>query len=161
MRYAVIRPLDVSNGEGVGVSLFIQGCSIHCKGCFQPETWDFEGGKLYTQEIQNKILELLKPSYIQRFSILGGEPLENCNLFKLANLINAVKKMRPDIKIWLYTGYTVDQLREKLDDLGYLKYILTHINVLVAGPFIEEEKDLSLKWCGSRNQTVIGLSEGH
>lgn len=159
MRYAAIRSLDISNGEGVGVSLFVQGCSIRCPGCFQSETWNFEGGKEYTQETQNKILNLLKAPYIERFSILGGEPLEECNWFKLANLINIVNKMRPDIKIWLYTGYTVEQLKEKDDSLGYLEYILNNIDVLIAGPFIQEEKDLSLPWCGSRNQKVIYMKE--
>lgn len=163
MRYAAIRPIDVSNGEGLGAALFVQGCSLRCKGCFQPETWNFEGGQEFTQEIVQKILTMIAPAHISRFSILGGEPLENANYYTLACLINQVRQTRPNIKIWLYTGYTCDQLREKLQESNtkYLQYILEHTDVLVAGPFIEEEKDLSLKWCGSRNQQVIYMSERH
>lgn len=158
MRYAAIRSIDISNGKDVGCSLFVQGCSIHCKGCFQPQTWDFDGGKEYTQETENKILELIMPEYIKRFSILGGEPLEDCNLFTLAILIKKIKATKPHIKIWLYTGYTAEQLLERIKNeknTHYLRAILDMVDILVAGPFIEEQKDLSLPWCGSRNQQVI------
>lgn len=164
MRYAAIRPIDVSNGEGLGVALFIQGCSIHCKGCFQPETWDFNGGEKFTQETMATLFEYLDHDYIKRFSILGGEPLEDRNLFELANLIYLIKTLKPKLHIWLYTGYTTEQLRQRLKEekeVHYLKMILETIDVLVAGPFIEEEKDLGLKWSGSRNQTVIYFNKGH
>lgn len=158
MRYAAIRPIDVSNGEGIGVALFVQGCSIHCKGCFQPETWDFNGGQEFTQETKEKIFNYLRQPGITRFTILGGEPLEWCNLFELSKLINQVREKFPHIKIWLYSGYTAEQLAERIREqpkIHYLKYILNNIDVLIDGPFIEEEKDLGLKWCGSRNQQVI------
>lgn len=160
MRYAAIRPFDVSNGTGLGVALFIQGCSLHCKGCFQPETWDFNGGQEFTQEAKEKIFDYLRQPGITRFTILGGEPLEECNLFELSKLIHQIRDQFPHIKIWLYSGYTTEQLAQRIreqQEVHYLKYILNNIDVLVAGPFIEEEKDLSLKWCGSRNQEVIYL----
>lgn len=159
MRYAALRSMDISNGEGIGASLFVQGCSIRCPGCFQPETWDFKGGKEYTQETKEKILKLIEPDYVERFSILGGEPLEKCNWFELACLINAIKKKRPDIKIWLYSGYKKNNIFIESWYSPYLEYIINNIDVLVAGPFVQEEKDLSLPWCGSRNQEVIRLKE--
>lgn len=158
MRYAAIRSMDISNGEGVGASLFVQGCSIRCPGCFQPETWDFNGGKDFDTDARDKVLEVIKPDYITRFSVLGGEPLESINLFPLATLLQQIKQEKPEIKIWLYTGYTIDQIRERVNEeknSHYLKAILDNINVIVAGPFIQEQKDLSLPWCGSRNQQVI------
>lgn len=158
MRYAAIRSMDISNGEGVGASLFVQGCSIRCPGCFQPETWDFNGGKNFDTDARDKVLEVIKPDYITRFSVLGGEPLESINLFPLATLLQQIKQEKPEIKIWLYTGYTIDQIRERVKEeknSHYLKAILDNINVIVAGPFIQEQKDLSLPWCGSRNQQVI------
>ena len=160
MRYAALRSLDISNGEGIGASLFVQGCSIRCPGCFQPQTWDFNGGKSYTQETKEKILELVKPPHIERFSILGGEPLEEQNWFELACLINSIKQIRPDIKIWVYSGYEAEDLLIKSWRSTYLKYILDNIDVLVAGPFIQEEQDLSLPWCGSRNQKIVVMKEG-
>lgn len=159
MRYAALRSMDISNGEGVGASLFVQGCSIRCPGCFQPETWDFEGGKLLTTSTIDSIANLVKPDYIERFSVLGGEPLEDQNLHWLACIINKVKMTKPNIKIWLYSGYTYDNLKQRAKDEIYLQWILDNIDVLVAGPFIQEEKDLSLPWCGSRNQEVIYMKE--
>lgn len=132
--------------------------SIRCKGCFNSNTWDFDDGKPYTEETKNKILKIIEPVYIDRFSILGGEPLEDCNLYELAILINLIKKKKPNIRIWLYTGYTMEQLLYRVQnekDVHYLKSILDTVDVIVAGPFIEEQKDLSLPWCGSRNQQVI------
>lgn len=164
MRYAAIRPIDVSNGEGLGVALFIQGCSIHCPGCFQPETWNFNGGEVFEINAMNRILHYIDNPQITRFSILGGEPLEDCNLYELARLIHIVKEYKPKIKIWLYTGYTVEQLRKRLKCkkyTKYLKYILESLDVLVAGPFVEEEKDYCLQWCGSRNQQVIYYHNNH
>lgn len=157
MRYAAIRPLDISNGEGLGVALFIQGCNRHCKGCFQPETWDFNDGQEFTQETKEKLFNYLRQPGITRFTLLGGEPLEECNLFELSKLIRQIKEQFPHIKIWLYTGFYYKELIEKAysSEVKYLQYILNNIDVLVDGPFIEEEKDLSLPWCGSRNQNII------
>lgn len=171
MRYAQIRPMDISNGEGIGVALFTQGCPIHCKGCFQPETWDFEGGKDFGEDEMSLILELMDKPHITRFSILGGEPLSLVNLPALRAVILNVKCNFPEKKIWMWTGYTWDQIvskwhdldtQGKLDDFDYylmdaLEDILANIDYLIAGPFIEEQKDLTLLWRGSRNQEVLDM----
>lgn len=153
MRYAQIRNMDISNGEGIGASLFVQGCHFHCKGCHNPEQWSFDGGKLYTEKEEAAILEIVDKPYIKRFSVLGGEPLELCNLSELLCLIKRIKQKRPDIKIWLYTGYTWEVLQDSDNEM--MKKIFDNIDVLVDGQFIEEEKDLSLSFRGSRNQRLI------
>lgn len=161
MRYARIRKMDISNGLGVGVSLFVQGCHFHCPECFNKETWDFNGGQEYTKKTTETILELLDQPQITRFSILGGEPLEPCNLYPLSIVINAIKKEKPDIKIWLYTGYTYENLlvRKERENINYLTFILNNIDVLVDGQFIQEKKDISYKYAGSTNQRVIDLNK--
>lgn len=171
MRYAQIRKMDISNGLGVGASLFVQGCHFHCKNCFNPETWDFDGGKEYTQETKETILKLIEPEYITRFSILGGEPLESQNSFHLAELINLIKRKRPDIKIWVYTGYTIENLYSRCyatvgedfeatpTQCRYLRYILNSIDVLVDGQFQEDKKNLTYPFAGSTNQKVIDMQE--
>lgn len=157
MRYAQIRKMDISNGLGVGAALFVQGCHFHCKNCFNPETWDFDGGKEYTEETQQTILKLIEPEYITRFSILGGEPLEPQNHFELAKLINLIKEKRPDVKIWVYTGYTYENLVNK--ESTYVEYLLNNIDVLVDGQFQEDKKDLTYPFAGSTNQRVILMQE--
>ena len=158
MRIAQIRKMDISNGLGVGVSIFTQGCHFHCPGCHNYEIWSFEGGELLTKEKELQIIEAISPSYIHRFSILGGEPLEDCNLESLANLITKVKRNKPKIKIWLYTGWTFEELLTKIKkDQGHLDFILNNIDVLVDGPFIQEQKDLTLKFKGSKNQRVLDM----
>lgn len=169
MRIASIRSMDISNGIGIGVSLFTQGCHFHCKNCFNPETWDFNGGKEYTQETVDTILKLVEPEYITRFSILGGEPLEPQNSFYLAELINLIKRKRPDIKIWVYTGYTIENLYSRCyctiggdseatsSQYSHLRYILNNIDVLVDGQFQEDKKDLTYPFAGSTNQRVIDM----
>lgn len=153
--------MDISNGLGVGVALFTQGCPIHCPGCFQPETWSLNGGEEYTAETEEKILELIDRPYISRFSILGGEPLIERNLFLLSTLISKIKAIRPDIKIWLYSGYTIEQLQDRLKNniTGYLQYILNSIDILVIGPFIQEQKDITLQFKGSANQRLLDMWE--
>ena len=162
MRYAALRPIDISNGEGIGVALFTQGCSIHCKGCFQPQTWDFYGGEVFTQKTEEILFEYLANPVITRFSILGGEPLERCNWEDISRLLREVRFRFPHIKVWLYTGYDYERV---VDTANYsmggekLKEILDNVDVLVAGPFIEDEKDLGLKWCGSSNQEIIRFDQ--
>lgn len=154
--------MDVANGNGIGVSLYTQGCSHRCAHCFNPETWDFEGGQEFTQETQNTILDLLDQSYVDHFSILGGEPLEPQNTYPLACLISKIKSEHPHIKIWLWTGYTWETLQETIrttDRAKYLEYILENIDYLIDGPFIQEQKDLTLSWRGSRNQRIIKSAE--
>ena len=160
MRYNTINSCECTNGLGWGVSLFTQGCSIHCKGCFNPETWNFEGGKEVTTKVESELYKLMDKSYIKRFSVLGGEPLSEQNLEQLSYLIVSMKANYPNKKIWIWTGYTWDEIQERLKKPTKLWIILRHTDYLVAGPFIQEEKDLTLKWRGSRNQEIIKLKNG-
>lgn len=152
MRYAKVD-LECCNGVGWGLSLFVQGCSRHCKGCFNPDTWDYQGGKPFTQETLNTILAALQKPYTTRFSILGGEPLEPQNYRTLAEVIQEIRQTMPKIKIWLWTGKTIKELKTEQDD--DLSFILQNIDVIVDGPFILERADKTLPWRGSKNQRVI------
>ena len=205
MRYASIRNLDVSNGENIGVSLFTQGCDRkpHCKNCFNPETWDFNGGKEWTEKTKNKFMELIDRPYIKRISILGGEPLAEQNLDDVLSLIKEIrekypisqnpnsenigksrvledensKEIRisfPEKTIWLYTGYTFEEC-QPFSENGLLpgsKFapnlqkilkkrweIISNVDVLVDGEYIDGQRDLTKKWAGSKNQQVINVKE--
>lgn len=157
MRYNLIRKMDISNGKGIGVSIFTQGCPIRCKGCFNKDTWDFNGGKLYTQETQDIILELIKPDYITKFATLGGETLLHQNIPDLLSLVKAIKEERPDIKIWCWTGQLYENLR-RIDD-WQLQELINNFDYLIDGPFIQEKKDLTLLFRGSSNQRIIDIKE--
>lgn len=158
MRYAGIIKNDVAAGEGVCVTFFTQGCSRHCPGCHNPETWDFNGGYEFTQETLNNIIKALKANGVQRnFCIMGGEPLNSENLFLTDLIITEVKKYYPDIKIYVWTGYTYEELLDRSENL--LQNILRNINVLVDGPFIQEKRDITLAMRGSSNQRIIELKE--
>lgn len=209
MRYAQIRSLDISNGENVGVALFVQGCHFHCKNCFNSETWDFNGGKEWTPDVKEKFLELVDRQYIKRVSILGGEPLADENLDDVLDLIteinkrynfqkidpvnpckmgvseyenaNKIRLLFPQKTIWLYTGYRVRGIQEGLfvltpnvitDKISDHKEIINMANedvkrsdiikkcdVLIDGRYIEEKRDITLKWCGSSNQRVINVQK--
>ena len=162
MKYAQLRSMDVSNGKGIGVSLFTQGCPIRCEGCHNSSIWDFAEGKEYNTKTINKILKAIQPDWVERFSILGGEPLVTANLKELLILITIIKSIKPNIKIWIYTGYTYEQLQEKVsNDFKdyYINPILKTADVLVDGPFIQEKKDLTLKFKGSSNQRIIDLQK--
>ena len=159
MKYSAIKNCDIANGEGVRVSVFVSGCNHHCKGCFNKETWDFNHGKTLTFETVQDIGEMLEPDYISGLTVLGGEPLDPLNtngvnfLLELVSMgINREKK-----NIWLYTGYTWDELMDRIFKNGdtELRSILEYVDVLVDGRFIEEEKDISLVFRGSRNQNII------
>lgn len=153
MKYNIIIPNDVVNGEGVCTSFFVQGCPHHCPGCFNEETWDFKGGQEYTDHTKWEIIQALGANGIQRnFSVLGGEPLAPQNLPMTEEVINAVRHAYPNITIYLWTGYTFDEILSNLND--NLKSILVNIDVLIDGPFIEDLKDLSLKLRGSSNQHI-------
>ena len=160
MRYAQITPFEVCNGKGAGVSLFTQGCHFHCKGCFNQESWDFCGGKEWTEEIENKFFELINKPYIKRVSILGGEPLANENVADVFNLMIKIKDKFPDKSIWLYTGYNFgDIINCPLRDIHttYRRKAMSMCDVVIDGRFVEELKDLTLKFCGSKNQRVIDV----
>lgn len=151
MRYAKIRKMDISNGEGVRVSLFVQGCSFHCKNCFNPETWDFNLGKEFTTTEIQKIIELANKDYIAGLSVLGGEPLHNNNVDEVFHIVSTFKEKFPNKDIWLWTGF---KFEDAIKD-SKRKFILSKIDVLIDGQFEEDKKDLTLKWRGSSNQRVI------
>lgn len=155
MRYAGIIENDVVNGEGVCVSLFTQGCPHRCKGCFNPETWEFEGGIEEDVKILTlKIMNLIQKNGIQRnLSILGGEPLCLENRMQVNFIVKHIKERFPNIKIFLWTGYTVEELVKK-NDL-YINEILKTVDLIIDGSFIEEERDITLKLRGSKNQRIL------
>lgn len=151
MKYAKIRKMDISNGEGVRVSLFVQGCSFHCKNCFNQETWDFNGGKEFTTAEIQKIIELANKDYIAGLSVLGGEPLHNNNVNEVFHIVATFKEKFPNKDIWLWTGF---KFEDAIKD-SKRKFILRNIDVLIDGQFEEDKKNLTLKWRGSSNQRVI------
>lgn len=161
MNYCEIKNCDIANGLGVRVSLFVSGCTHHCKGCFNEDTWDFNYGKPFTKEIEDQIIEYLKPDYIQGLSLLGGEPFEKANQRVLLPFLKRVKKAYPDKTIWCYSGYLLDEelLKESRARCEATDEMLSLIDVLVDGEFVEELKDISLKFKGSSNQRVIDLKE--
>lgn len=189
IRYAQIRSLDLSNGEGVGVALFVQGCHFHCENCFNPETWDFDGGKEWTEEVKNKFITLANRSYIKRISILGGEPLAEENLDDVLDLVNKFRLSSPQKSIWLYTGNTISTCKYfddtiftfqpsyyhpnplnnkhvKVDEKAFLIKqdrkrieIIKNVDVLVDGQYIDSLRDVTLPWCGSSNQKVIDIQQ--
>jgi len=150
MRYNKIRKMDISNGPGVRVSIFFQGCTFHCKECFNPETHDFNGGKEFTDETVEKVLELASKDYIVGLSILGGEPMHPKNIEGSLKLAKAFKEKYPDKTIWVWTGFLFDK---DLKD----KEVLNYIDVLVDGQFKTELHNPLLKWKGSSNQRVIDV----
>ena len=160
MHYGTIKKTDIANGVGVRVSLFVSGCRRHCKNCFNPETWNFAYGTPFTEQSQAEILQALAPGYISGLSILGGEPFERENQHDLLPLVRAVKQAYPEKSIWCYTGYVLEA--DLLNPAGQVRSedtdaLLSCIDVLVDGPFIEEQKDISLRFRGSRNQRLLDL----
>ena len=157
MNYATIKNCDIANGPGVRVSLFVSGCHHHCKGCFNREAWDFSYGQPFTQETIDQILALLKPDYIQGLTLLGGEPFDPRNQEAVLELLRAVKKAYPEKNIWAFTGYLFDKdiLPGKLGDPEITREYVSYLDVLVDGPFVEEKKNLSLRFRGSENQRLI------
>ncbi len=159
MYYGMIKKYDIADGPGVRVSLFVSGCRHHCKGCFNAETWDFCYGQPYTKEVEREILEALAPDYIAGFTVLGGEPFEPENQVEVVTLLKKVRETYPDKTIWCYTGYLydVDLIEEGKVYTPVTKEMLSYIDVLVDGEFIEAQKDLMLEFRGSKNQRIIHL----
>lgn len=169
-----MRSMDISNGENIGVSLFVQGCHFHCYNCFNSETWDFNKGKSWNNESQLKFLNLINRPHIKRVSILGGEPLADENVDDVLKLIKKIRGSFPDKCIWLYTGYiweniwslldlqtndSFDCSEEVLEIYKNRKNIVSNVDVLVDGRYIDDQKDITLKWCGSKNQRVIDVKK--
>ena len=152
MNYGAIKTADIANGPGARVSLFVSGCRNHCKGCFQPETWDFRFGQPFTKETEDELIEALRPDRIQGLSLLGGDPMEPENQAVLIPFLKRLRKELPGKDVWLYTGYSLESVSGS--------EMLDLVDVIVDGPFIEEEKDISLAFRGSRNQRIIRLKGG-
>lgn len=161
MNYATIKELDVANGTGVRVSLFVSGCTHHCPECFNSEAWDFNYGSEYTEETEEKIMKLLSRGYIEGFSLLGGEPFEPCNQRVLVKLLEKIKKTYPEKTVWCYTGYLYDEelKKESRARCEVTDRMLDMIDVLVDGRFVVEKKNLNLLFRGSSNQRVIDLNK--
>lgn len=167
IHYASIRNLDISNGEGVGVALFVQGCHFHCYNCFNIDTWDFNGGKEWTLETEDKLVELASRPYIKRLSILGGEPLADENLNGVLHLVDRFRLSFPNKTIWLYSGYRFDDeecwVKPKNDISNIYRLmrqeIIKNIDVMVDGRYIDSQRDITLKWRGSKNQRVIDCQQ--
>ena len=160
MNYAAIKPCDIANGPGVRVTLFVSGCTHHCKGCFQPETWDFAYGEPFTDEVAQQILDLLSPSYIHGLTLLGGEPFEPENREGLLPLLRRVRAQYPEKTIWAVSGYTYETLLSgKPGPEETIREQLSLVDVLVDGPFVEAKKDLGLRFRGSSNQRLIDLNK--
>ena len=160
MYYGEIKNCDIANGEGVRVTLFVSGCTNHCPGCFQPQTWAFDYGQPFTTQTEDDILEMLSPGYISGLTLLGGEPMEPENQAALLPFVRRVKARYPDKTVWCFTGFTLD----KLLDPAFPKHceateeLLGLIDVLVDGPFVQEKKNLALRFRGSENQRLIDMN---
>ena len=161
MNYAEIKKCDIANGVGARTTLFVSGCTHHCPGCFQPETWDFSYGHPYTHEVEDDIVDSLRPSYVAGLTLLGGEPMEPANQHALVGLLERVKAELPGKTIWCFTGDLLDDLlregsprRTEVTDR-----MLACIDVLVDGPFVLDRKDITLRFRGSSNQRLIDLPQ--
>lgn len=173
MNYAQIRSMDISNGEGIGVSLFVQGCDFHCKNCFNSETWEFSKGQEWNDKTKNQFLKLIEKPFIQRVSILGGEPLHPKNVQNVLKIVDEIRVSYPTKNIWLYTGYTWEEIwikdniktGDKIQDMrgkaikNLRRQVVRMCDVLVDGRYVDELRDVSLHWRGSSNQRVINVQE--
>ena len=161
MNYAAIKEYDIANGEGVRITLFVSGCTNHCFNCFQPETWDFSYGQPYTKETQDSILKFLENPLVAGLTLLGGDPFEFSNQEECVKLCKEIKERFPEKNIWAYTGFIFDQdLLEGGKRHGpYTDEYLSYIDVLVDGPYIDEKRNISLKFRGSENQRIIDVKK--
>lgn len=159
MHYGEIKACDIANGIGVRVSLFVSGCTNHCDECFQPETWDFHYGLPFTRETEDELLRLLQPEYINGLTLLGGEPFEPDNQRVLFPFLLRVREQYPQKTIWAYSGFTLEELMSagNYAHCEVTMSMLEQIDVLVDGRFKADQKDISLRFCGSRNQRLIDM----
>ncbi len=160
MNYATIKPMDVANGPGIRVSLFVSGCEHYCENCFNAEAWDFAYGDVYTPQVEEKILDAMNSPYCKGLSLLGGEPFHPRNQEGLISLVRRTKGRYPDKSIWCYTGYLLeDILAGQVGNLETATALLQNIDVLVDGKFVEELKNLSLRFRGSENQRLLDIPQ--
>lgn len=161
MNYATIKKCDIANGPGVRVSLFVSGCSHHCKGCFNQEAWDYNYGNTFTDKEESEVMEALKPDYIQGLSLLGGEPLDLKNQEGLLPIVKKAKELYPDKPIWCYTGYLFDKqvIGQMSKENETTNELLKYIDYVVDGQFVENLKNPSLKFRGSSNQRIIDVQK--
>lgn len=161
MNYAEIKQYDVANGPGVRISLFVSGCTHHCKGCFNAETWDFNYGKPFTSETIDLIIKYMKPSYIKGITLLGGDPMEPSNQEALIPLLSKIKETYPDKNIWCFTGYDFEKdiLGKMCVENSFTNEFLSYIDILVDGEYIAELYNVNLKFKGSSNQKTIMVKE--
>lgn len=173
MNYHKIEKFSVANGTGIRVVLWVSGCSLHCKGCHNPQTWAFDSGKLFDETAKQELFEALDKPYIQGITFSGGHPLENENIDAIYELCLIIKKNFPEKDIWLYTGYNLDAIlplfqtmprdtyiwNENTILLGRIANIISLCDVVVDGPYIEEQRDITLPFCGSKNQRLIDVKE--
>ena len=159
MNYATIKSRDIANGPGVRVSLFVSGCTHRCPGCFNEEAWDFNFGQPFTQEVIDRILEDLSPSFVKGLTLLGGEPFDPRNQPSIVELLRQVKAKYPEKSIWAFSGYLFDRdiLPGKLGDPDITREYLSYLDVLVDGPFVQAKKNLTLRFRGSENQRLIDV----
>ncbi len=159
MNYATIKNCDIANGPGVRVSLFVSGCTHRCPGCFNEVAWDFDYGEPFTQKTIDSILKMLAPDHIKGLTLLGGEPFEPQNQSAILDLLRQVKAKYPQKSIWAFSGYLFDKdiLAGRLGPWEITEEYLSHLDVLVDGPFVEAKKNLSLRFRGSENQRLIDV----
>ena len=162
MYYGTIKKNDIANGIGVRVSLFVSGCRHYCKGCFNSEAWDFQFGSPYTKSVEKEILEALAPDYVQGFSLLGGEPFEPENQQELIGLLRKIREIYPSKDVWCYTGYLVDVdlIPGGKVHTDVTEEMLSYIDVLVDGEFMQDKKNLMLRFRGSSNQRILVKKDG-
>ncbi len=161
MYFSEIKECDIANGPGVRVTLFVSGCTHHCKGCFNEMTWDFQYGRQFGEQDIEKILKLMEPSYIAGLTLLGGEPMEYVNQQGLLPLLRSVKEKYPEKSVWCYTGYLYDEdiLQDFYKKWPETQEMLSYLDVVVDGEFVEEYKDISLRFRGSSNQRIIDVKK--
>lgn len=160
MNYGAIKKCDIANGVGVRTVLFVSGCTHHCKGCFQPETWNFDYGERYTKETEDEIIESLRPDYVDGITLLGGEPFEPENQRELVKLLRRIKKELPQKTVWSFSGYTYEGLTgDSRAVCEVTKEMLSMLDVLVDGEFVEAKRNISLRFRGSENQRLIDMNK--
>ena len=160
MNYGAIKKCDIANGVGVRTVLFVSGCTPHCKGCFQPETWNFDYGERYTKETEDEIIESLRPDYVDGITLLGGEPFEPENQRELVKLLRRIKKELPQKTVWSFSGFTYEELTgDSRAVCEVTNEMLSMLDVLVDGEFVEAKRNISLRFRGSENQRLIDMNK--